>query len=86
LLGSDRGGLWRDNQTRIFSFVNKDGSVNQVQLTKSTGYADLDQAAIDAFSKYKFVPGQEGFTVHNFEFSLKGPAISDVGRLRTTMK
>jgi protein TonB len=71
---------------QLVYFVNKDGTVSQVQVTKSTGVATLDNAAIDAFSKYKFVPGQEGYTVHNFEFSLKGPAVSDASRLRTTMK
>ncbi len=67
-------------------YVNKDGSVSQIQLIKSTGSPVLDQAAVDAFSKYKFVPGQEGFTVHNFEFSLKGPAMTEPGRLRTAIK
>ncbi len=71
---------------QLVYFVNKNGSISDIKLTKSTGVASLDKAAVDAFSKYKFVPGQEGFTVHNFEFSLKGPAISDNGRLRTSMK
>jgi len=55
-----------------------------VKLAKSTGHTELDQAAKEAFARYKFVPGQEGFTLHEFEFSLKGPAESDAGRLRTT--
>jgi periplasmic protein TonB len=71
---------------QLVYYVGKDGSVSQLRVTRSTGYAELDKAAVDAFSKYKFVPGQDGFTVHDFEFSLKGPAISDASRLRTTMK
>ena len=71
---------------QLVYFVNKDGSVSQLRLTKSTGVATLDKAAVDAFSKYRFVPGQEGYTMHNFEFSLKGPTMSDSGRLRTSMK
>jgi periplasmic protein TonB len=67
-------------------YVTKSGTVSQVKVTQSTGNQELDRAAVDAFSKYKFVPGQEGYTVHNFEFTLKGPAEADAGRLRTTYK
>jgi TonB family protein len=58
--------------------------VRDLRLTRSTGHAELDQAAMDAFRKYKFVPGQEGYTVHNFEFDLTGPAEAANGRLRAT--
>jgi periplasmic protein TonB len=66
-------------------YVNKDGRVGQMELTQSTGSQELDKAALDSFSKYKFIPGQEGYTVHNFEFSLKGPAEPEARRLRTTL-
>jgi protein TonB len=69
---------------QLVYFVNKEGKVSEVKLAKSTGHSELDQAAKEAFAKYKFVPGQEGYTLHEFEFSLKGPAESDAGRLRTT--
>jgi TonB family protein len=67
-------------------YVTKSGTVSKLKVTQSSGHADLDKAAAEAFSKYKFVPGQEGYTVHNFEFTLKGPAEADAGRLRTTYK
>ncbi len=67
-------------------FVTKEGRVDQIKISKSTGSPVLDQTALDAFKNYKFVPGQEGYTVHDFEFSLKGPAQIDAGRLRTTMR
>ncbi|MEQ1663989.1 MAG: TonB family protein [Bdellovibrionales bacterium] len=70
---------------QLVYFVTNEGIVKQIRLTKSTGKPDLDQAAINAFSKYKFVPGQSGYTVHEFAFSLKGPAQTDAGRLRTSM-
>ncbi len=70
---------------QLVYFVNRDGTVSDVRLTKSTGFPDLDKAAVDAFSKYRFVPGQQGYTVHNFEFVLNGPAIADGPGLRTTM-
>ena len=70
---------------QLVYFVNKNGTVSDIRLTKSTGYPELDQAAIQAFSKYRFYPGQEGYTVHNFEFVLQGPAVTVGGGLRTTM-
>jgi TonB family protein len=66
-------------------YVNKDGRVGEMELTQSTGSPELDKVALDSFSKYKFIPGQEGYTVHNFEFSLKGPAEPEGRRLRTTL-
>lgn len=65
-------------------YVNKDGRVGQMELTQSSGSDELDQIAMDSFSKYRFVPGQEGYTIHNFEFSLKGPAEAQPRRLRTS--
>lgn len=74
-----------EGRGQLSYYVTKDGQVSQVRLTQSTGSAELDREAVNAFSKYKFVPGQEGHTVHNFEFTLKGPAEADAGRLRTTL-
>lgn len=72
-------------QGQLVYFVNKDGLVSDLKLTRSTGQPTLDKAAITAFSKYKFVPGQEGYTVHDFEFRLKGPEAIEDGRLKTSM-
>lgn len=66
-------------------FVTKDGRVTDLALTKSTGHPDLDVAAMNSFRKYRFVPGQEGYTVHNFRFALKGKELPARGRLRTTL-
>ncbi len=66
-------------------FVTKDGRVTDLVLTKSTGHSDLDVAAMNSFRKFKFVPGQEGYTVHNFRFALKGKELPARGRLRTTL-
>lgn len=70
---------------QLIYYVTNDGLVSRLQLTQSTGSSELDSAAINAFSKYKFVPGQSGYTVHDFEFSLKGPEKTEAGRLRTSM-
>lgn len=67
-------------------YVTRQGTVSDIKVTQSTGHEELDRAAIEAFSQYKFIPGQEGYTVHNFEFTLKGPAEPASGRLRTTYR
>lgn len=71
---------------QLVYYVTKNGQVGDIRLVKSTGFAELDTAALDAFRKYKFVPGQEGYTVHDFEFVLKGPAEANRARLRTSAK
>ncbi|PYK07657.1 MAG: hypothetical protein DME67_00150, partial [Verrucomicrobia bacterium] len=35
-------------------YLWSDGSVRQVQIAQSTGYAILDKAAVDALSKWRF--------------------------------
>lgn len=70
---------------QLIYYVKKDGTIGDIKLSQSTGSKELDQAALNAFSKYKFVPGQDGYTKHDFEFSLSGPGQNDSGRLRTTM-
>ena len=70
---------------QLVYYVNKNGMVSDIHLTKSTGYPPLDQAAIQAFSKYRFYPGQEGYTVHNFEFVLQGPAVTYGGGLTSRL-
>ena len=71
-----------EGRGQLVYFVTKQGTVSKMRMTKSTGSVELDNSAIDAFRKYKFVPGQQGYTVHNFEFRLKGPAKAHDGRLR----
>lgn len=73
-----------EGKGQLSYYVGRDGRVSQIKVNKSSGVAALDQAALAAFSKYKFVPGQEGFTVHNYEFTLQGPAELDGLKLRTS--
>jgi TonB family protein len=65
-----------EGKGQLIYYVNKDGQVSDIRLVESTGYPILDQEAMNAFKRYKFVPGQEGYTVHNFEFRLTGPSDS----------
>jgi len=71
-----------EGRGQLVYYVTKSGQVSDLRLSQSTGHSALDQAAVDAFKKYRFIPGQEGYTVHNFEFRLNGPAQSADGRLR----
>jgi periplasmic protein TonB len=41
-------------------FVNKDGKASKPQLERSSGFDDLDNAAIAAALSWKYVPAMEG--------------------------
>ncbi|HWA30895.1 MAG TPA: energy transducer TonB [Rhizomicrobium sp.] len=43
----------------ISATVEPDGTVKAVNLRKSSGYADLDQAAANAVNGWKFIPATE---------------------------
>ena len=72
----------RQGQVDLLYRVTKDGRVADVQVAKSSGHSDLDQAAISAVSSYRFVPGQEGWASHPVIFSIKGVATTLPSRLR----
>lgn len=63
--------------------VTKDGRVAEVQVAKSSGHSDLDEAAVKAVAKFKFVPGQDGWAKQPVIFTLKGLATSLPSKLRT---
>ncbi|WP_222428743.1 energy transducer TonB [Denitratisoma sp. DHT3] len=58
--------------------VNADGSVAQIELSRSSGYGRLDQAAIEAVRLWRFVPARRGdlqmaaWVVVPIDFSLTG--------------
>jgi TonB family protein len=37
--------------------VRPDGTVSRAEMRRSTGHSILDKACVDAFSKWRFVPG-----------------------------
>jgi protein TonB len=41
-------------------YILADGSVGQVKLHRSSGYARLDQAAIDAVRGWHYIPAKRG--------------------------
>lgn len=70
-----------EGQVELTYFVTKQGTVEQVKVAKSSGYAALDHEAMQAVQNYKYFPGQEGWTSHPVTFSLQGDA-QQVGGLR----
>lgn len=73
---------WQGNVILNY-YVNADGTVRDVKIAQSSGVEMLDQEAVQAVSKYRYVPGQEGTVEHPVIFSLKGPAKPMPTRLRT---
>lgn len=66
-------------------FVTANGGVSQLQLLRSSGHARLDEEALQAASRYRFVPGQQGWTLHPVSFILSGKDEVVGGRLRTSL-
>ncbi len=65
-------------------YVNANGSIKSVSLIRSSGHRHLDKEAIRAISRYRYFPGQSGWTLHPYDFSLKGDAKQDSRQLLRT--
>jgi TonB family protein len=63
--------------------VKADGTVTNVMVERSSGSKLMDQAAAQAFAKWRFRPGQEGMVRNPFQFQLVGDAREIPARLRT---
>jgi TonB family protein len=74
----------REGKNVLVGKVGQDGKMEEVFLEKSSGSKSLDRSAIDAFQRWEFSPGQEGYIRKPFEFRLKGETALDGadGRLR----
>lgn len=61
-------------------FVMTDGRAHKIRVTKSSGFADLDQASVEAAGKYYYIPTLRSGGVINawkslkFHFELPKPA------------
>lgn len=71
-------------QVRLMYFVTQDGSVSSLKMVQSSGHVELDNEAMRAIRKYRFQPGQQGYTSHTINFSLRGDAKATGGTLRTS--
>lgn len=62
----------------VRALINTDGTVAELALRKSSGYASLDRSALETIKKWRFVPARRGSTavtawvVVPITFSLKG--------------
>ena len=41
-------------------YILPDGSVGQIRLRRSSGYPRLDEAALDAVRRWRYVPARRG--------------------------
>ena len=56
----------------VRAYIRKDGHVDLPILEKSSGYSNLDQEALRAFSHWRFEPpSQGGWVLKPFQFNLK---------------
>lgn len=72
----------RQGQVDLLYRVTKDGRIAEVQVAKSSGHPDLDEAAVKSIAKYKYVPGQEGWARHPVIFAIKGAVTTLPSRAR----
>lgn len=62
----------------VRALINIDGTVAQLAMRKSSGYASLDQSALETVKKWRFVPARRGaaavtaWVVVPISFSLEG--------------
>lgn len=76
----------QQGKVHLAYYVKSNGSVSNLRLVQSSGYPMLDQEAIRAVSKYRYQPGQAGWTIHPVNFSLQGPSKKMPSRLRTSSR
>jgi len=59
-----------EGQVDLVYRVTSEGDVADVRVEKSSGFEELDQAAVKAISKYRFIPGPERWARHPVSFNL----------------
>lgn len=64
----------RQGTVTFFAYVNSNGSLREIRLDRGAGSQTIDNSAIAAFRKYRYLPGQEGWIRKSFTFNLKGEA------------
>ena len=83
----DREERRRGDQGEIayHAYINKEGYPTKFRLIKSTGYQNLDSKTLNALTKWRFYPGQEGWVELPFRWDLKGGMQEDGGTLRRSV-
>lgn len=76
----------QQGQVILKYFVTSEGQVDSLQMVQSSGFPLLDKEAVDSIRQFRYRPGQEGWTLHPVDFTLRGPEQKVGGRLRTSMR
>jgi TonB family protein len=74
----------QEGRAVFYAYVNKNGTLSQFKLGKSSGYRNLDAKTLAALKKWKFYPGQEGWVEMPFKWTLTGEAMEAGGQLRSS--
>jgi TonB family protein len=75
----------RQGQISFLAYINRQGSITQLKLLKSTGHRSLDANTLSAIRGWKFYPGQEGWVEIPFRWDLKGGPQEMPATLRRTI-
>lgn len=75
----------RQGEVVFVAYVQKDGSLGNFQMTKTSGHRTLDAKTLKALRTWKFMPGQQGWVELPFRWDLVGGAQAVKGNLRTSM-
>lgn len=73
---------WEGNVVLAY-YVTSSGHVQGLKVLRSSGHQMLDQEAIRSISRYRYRPGQAGWTYHPVLFRLNGQAQVEFSGLRT---
>ena len=74
---------YQEGKTVLLYYVNPDGSISGISVARSSGFASLDNSAVEAIKSWHYYPGQSGWAIHPINFYLNGPSQESIGRLRT---
>ena len=64
----------QEGSVTILYFVDDSGLVEQIQLLESSGFPNLDNAALRTYSRHQFLPGQSGWYKQQVHFKLNQPS------------
>ncbi|WP_269530762.1 energy transducer TonB [Chitinimonas sp. BJYL2] len=61
--------LGEEGRVMLLVFIQPDGKVSEVRLKQSSGFERLDQAAMDAVKRWRYVPARQGDTAIAFWYA-----------------
>lgn len=73
---------WEGNVVLAY-YVTSSGHVKGLKVIRSSGHQMLDAEAARSISRYRYRPGQAGWTYHPVHFKLQGQAQVEFSGLRT---